>query len=98
MFSYKTLVEKKAREDFRAARPSFDLERPHTEMGKTLEELGIAHLNLNPILIDADADSEEPLYYRIDGHWTPRGHAVVGEALADWLGRGIVPAALQSAP
>ena len=97
MFSYRTLVEKRAREDFVAAHPYFDLERPHNEMGKALEELGIEHLNLNPTLMGADAASEGPLYYMIDGHWTPRGHAVVGEALADWLGSGNVSDSLQSA-
>jgi hypothetical protein len=45
-------------------------------------EHGIAVLDLTPTLASR---AHEGLYFRRDGHWTPRGNAVAAEALADYL-------------
>lgn len=46
-------------------------------------------LDLAPAL--RAAAGETPLYYTLDGHWTPAGHRAVGEALAGWLGPLLPP-------
>lgn len=33
--------------------------------------------------------SSRDLFYELDAHWTPKAHRIVGEALAEWLGRPI---------
>ena len=48
-----------------------------------------AVLDLTPIFLDAQSRSDAPFSWRSDGHWNPRGHAVVAEAVAeavaDWI-------------
>lgn len=48
-----------------------------------LDELGLAACDLTPAL--AAAAEARTLYFQWDGHWTPDGHAVVADALADCL-------------
>lgn len=45
---------------------------------------GMPYLDLAPILRKTVA-AGETLNIRLDGHWTARGHRVVGEALAAWI-------------
>ena len=45
---------------------------------------GVAGLDLAPAL--RAAAGRGPLYFTLDGHWTAEGHAVVAEALAQWMG------------
>lgn len=49
-----------------------------------LEENSIATLNLGPVFAQGLAAGEE-LYYRLDRHWTTRGHALAAEAIAVFL-------------
>lgn len=43
------------------------------------EEPGVTVVDLLPVL---RSRADEPLYYPIDGHWTPHGHRVAADALA----------------
>ena len=43
---------------------------------------GVEVVDLGPPLLAA---ADAPLYFTFDGHWTPAGHQVVGQALADFL-------------
>jgi hypothetical protein len=45
-------------------------------------------LDLTPVL--SAADGEPPLYYPVDGHWTPRGHRLAAEGSAAFLARLLV--------
>jgi lysophospholipase L1-like esterase len=57
-----------------------DLDRPARVLAQR-PIVGLAQLDLTPIL----RASSEALYFRFDGHWNAKGHAVVAEALAQWL-------------
>jgi hypothetical protein len=46
---------------------------------------GIPVLDLLPALRAVPAEERAGLYYRIDSHWTPRGHEVAAGAIAEWL-------------
>lgn len=63
-------------------------------VGGMLDDAGIPHLDLTPALRRAAAERTaerttgrpgERLYYPVDGHWTPAGHAVAAEAIRPWL-------------
>ncbi|MBZ0266525.1 hypothetical protein K8I85_00080 [bacterium] len=45
---------------------------------------GIPFVDLTDPLRAAAADGER-LYYRVDIHWTPKGHAVAARAVAEWI-------------
>ncbi|MEM8994372.1 MAG: hypothetical protein AAGF23_06215, partial [Acidobacteriota bacterium] len=57
-------------------------ERMHRRLRGLLEERGLDYLDLTGAL---RAGSGERLYYPADGHWTPAGHRVAAEAIAEWL-------------
>jgi lysophospholipase L1-like esterase len=59
---------------------SVDLDRPARVLAK-LPVQGLPKLDLAPRL----RASDEPLYFRFDGHWNAAGHAEVADALAQWL-------------
>jgi lysophospholipase L1-like esterase len=40
-------------------------------------------IDLSPALIEAGTD--EPMYFRFDGHWSRAGHRVVADTLTPWL-------------
>ena len=70
-----------------------DVEKPNRLFAEWFGAAGIPFLDLLPVLRDAPAG--DPLYYRFDGHWTPRGHAVAAQAIAARLadlGIGAAPA------
>lgn len=48
---------------------------------------GIPVLDLLPVFRALPAEERAGLYYRIDSHWTPRGHEVAAEAIAEYLRR-----------
>ncbi|MEO8609488.1 MAG: hypothetical protein ABI690_16470 [Chloroflexota bacterium] len=59
---------------------------PATKLETFLTENKIPVLNLTPDLLDwTYAHADGRLYYPDDGHFTPDGHAVTAEALAQWL-------------
>jgi lysophospholipase L1-like esterase len=57
-----------------------DLDRPSQALAK-LPIQGLPKLDLAPTL----RASAESLYFRFDGHWNTKGHALVAETLAQWL-------------
>ena len=65
-----------------------DRERPTQTVLDLLAALNIPALSL----LDPFRAADERLYFEIDGHFTPAGHTLTAEALADWLGTsGLVP-------
>lgn len=59
-----------------------DLNGPSDALMGLLDELGVQGCDLVEPLQAAQAAGGPPLYFTYDGHWTPAGHRVVGEALA----------------
>jgi hypothetical protein len=89
-FSYRTVVERAARERFMSMKPGqhlkYDLDKPVRIIEEQLSELGIRYVDLNIRLKAADAESPlPPLYFFHDGHWTPRSHEIVAATLHDVL-------------
>jgi lysophospholipase L1-like esterase len=62
----------------------WDLGQPSRAARQVAEQAGVPFLDLLPIFRQAAAESE-PLYLRVDGHWTPAGERLAGEATADFL-------------
>ncbi|MND04445.1 hypothetical protein D3C83_247140 [compost metagenome] len=52
---------------------------PSRVLGEIAGKMGVPFVDLLPVL--ANAPSAEPLYFPIDTHWTPAGHAVVAQAI-----------------
>jgi hypothetical protein len=68
--------------DLRDADPT----APASRMVQFLNELAIANLNLTSPLLDwTYAHPGRRLYYAGDGHFTPDGHAVTADSIAEWL-------------
>jgi hypothetical protein len=65
----------------------WDLEQPGRAAQQMAEQAGVPFLDLLPIFRQA-APSSEPLHLRVDGHWTPAGERLAGEATADFLRAG----------
>jgi hypothetical protein len=63
----------------RAASGRFAPDVPNRMLGEIAGRLGVPYLDLSPTL--ASASTTEPLYFPIDTHWTPAGHAVVAQAI-----------------
>ncbi len=57
------------------------------DLDETCRALGIACLDLTPILREAESRGE-PLYWEYDGHMRPRGYETVGAAIFDWWKAG----------
>lgn len=51
---------------------------------------GIPYLDLTPDFRDAIEAGRAPLFFPIDGHWTPEGHRLAGESLADYVIRDLL--------
>jgi len=59
---------------------NIDLDRPaNALLAERIE--GLPMFDLSPAL----RESKKAAYFRFDGHWTPAGHRVVADTLADWL-------------
>lgn len=58
-----------------------DWDKPQRLVEDFLTRSGIDWLDLRPALVAAS--DGPPLYFAIDSHWTPRGHAVAAEAIAE---------------
>jgi lysophospholipase L1-like esterase len=79
---------------FHLAREQVDVDRPRRELIAQAGRLGLDIIDLLPAL-SARADRAN-FTYRHDFHFTPLGHAVVAEVLADELDRlGALPAMLE---
>jgi hypothetical protein len=65
----------------------WDLEQPGRAAEQVAQQAGVPFLDLLPLFRQAAAESE-PLHLRVDGHWTPAGERLAGEATADFLRAG----------
>jgi lysophospholipase L1-like esterase len=59
--------------------------RPTDRLAEILQQAGIAYVQLLPALQAYHRQSQSPLYYKYDGHWTPAGHQVAGQAIYEYL-------------
>ncbi len=62
----------------------WDLDQPSRAAQQVAEQAGVPFFDLLPIFRQAAAESE-PLHLRVDGHWTPAGERLAGDATADFL-------------
>jgi hypothetical protein len=62
-----------------------DWEKPQRHFREFLERQRIPFVDLLPRL--RAERRAGPLYYHFDAHWTPRGHALAGDAIAEELAR-----------
>lgn len=85
MFSDRNVVEDEANLKYRAKTADFDriyeLDQPERIMSTYLSDIGVKHVDLNPMLKDYYKKDGRPLYYRLDGHLTVLGHKVVADIL-----------------
>jgi hypothetical protein len=58
---------------------------PSEHLAEILQQDGITYLELLPVLKDNYPKNQTPLYYRYDGHWTPAGHRLAGQAIYEYL-------------
>ncbi len=63
----------------RAASGRYAPDQPSQMLSEIAGKMGVPYIDLMPAL--ANASSAEPLYFPVDSHWTPAGHAVVAEAI-----------------
>ena len=73
-------TREQVRPELAAGTAARGFEQPNRRFAAFFAAAGIAFVDLLPVL--RDAASGGPLYYRFDGHWTPRGHAVAAQAIA----------------
>jgi hypothetical protein len=79
------VIPRPAPQDFETVVGNLDNQR--TVIGEVAAELGIHFIDLTPAL-QAAAETGEATYFTYDSHWSVRGHAVGGEAVAEYL-RGV---------
>ena len=63
----------------------YDIAFPQAYIQTFAQQRGIPYLDLRPILREHVIRTNERLYWRLDSHLNNRGHAIVGEAVADWF-------------
>jgi lysophospholipase L1-like esterase len=63
----------------RAASGRYAPDVPNRMLGEIAGRVGAPYVDLWPIL--AHPSTSQPLYFPIDTHWTPAGHAVVAQAI-----------------
>ncbi|MGH7287501.1 MAG: alginate O-acetyltransferase AlgX-related protein [Myxococcota bacterium] len=76
-------IQVENREAFTSA--VYDAARPHRDVLRYCEQLGISCLDLLPVLSEAYLRDGEPLFFPVDRHLNPRGYRLVGEAIASFL-------------
>ncbi len=65
--------------------PEFSPDSAHEHMLAVLAAEGIPTLDLRDAFRQASAEQRRMLHYRVDGHWTPAGHALAARELARFL-------------
>lgn len=73
--AYPDLKQKKALVNF----------QPTERLSQFLQQVDSLYLPLLPALQAYQANTNEPLYYKYDGHWRPAGHRVAAEAIYNYL-------------
>jgi hypothetical protein len=63
----------------RAVSGRYAPDKPSRMLSEIAGKMGVPYVDLMPVL--ASAPTAEPLYFPIDSHWTPAGHAIVAEAI-----------------
>ena len=63
----------------RVASRQFAQDVPNRVLGEIIGKMGVPYVDLLPIM--ANAPTSEPLFFPIDSHWTPAGHALVADAV-----------------
>ncbi len=58
---------------------------PSVQLSQLLQKQNIMHLQLLPALQSYYKNSSDSLYYKYDGHWTPAGHRLAGQAIYNYL-------------
>lgn len=56
---------------------------PNTVFGELLDQVGVPYLDLTPAFEATGRSSD--FFFPLDGHWNAAGHALAGEAVAEWL-------------
>ncbi len=70
---------------------TWNLEQSSRLATDLFQQTGVPTLDLLPAF-RAQAQAGDLLHLRRDGHWTPAGERLAGEATADWLvGEGLAP-------
>jgi lysophospholipase L1-like esterase len=63
----------------------YDAARPHRDILRYCDEIGMACLDLLPVLSEAFERDREPLFYPVDRHPNRRGYHLAAEAIARFL-------------
>jgi lysophospholipase L1-like esterase len=58
---------------------------PARQLARLLDRHNIQYVQLLPVLQEYQLQTEEPLYFRYDGHWNAAGHSVAGQAIFQYL-------------
>jgi hypothetical protein len=58
---------------------------PAERLAGILRQHDIVYISLLPALKAHYQTDQTPLYYRYDGHWTPAGHRLAGQAIYEYL-------------
>jgi len=86
MLPYRSMVEPEALASLARKVPElesrYDLARPAREIGRRMSDRGIAHADATPFLVDEHRRTGQALFFPIDGHLTPAGHAAVARFAA----------------
>ncbi len=86
MLSHSAQVSGLNSEDLiRGGKSKYDLQKPFEILSDFLDGEKIEYLNLEPILTRYESQTRKPYYWRHDAHWNETGHAVVADALYDFL-------------
>lgn len=63
----------------------YDAARPHRDVLRYCEEIGVACLDLLPVLSETFERDGEPLFYAVDRHLNRRGYRLVADEIARFL-------------
>jgi hypothetical protein len=69
----------------------YDAARPHRDILRYCEEIGIRCLDLLPVMSETYQRDAEPLFFPVDRHMNPRGYRLVSETIGHFLSAESVP-------